>query len=157
MSADNGTELRVKKIENGTVIDHIPKGRALAVLRILGIRYPTDFIVSVVMNVPSGKYGTKDVVKIENRELTEDELNKIALIAPEATINIIRSYKVARKFKVELPDHIENVVKCANPACITNTREPVKPTFTVIQKSPVILRCDYCGKYTTFEDIIEQF
>ena len=143
MSADNGTELRVKKIENGTVIDHIPKGRALAVLRILGIRYPTDFIVSVVMNVPSGKYGTKDVVKIENRELTEDELNKIALIAPEATINIIRSYKVARKFKVELPDHIENVVKCANPACITNTREPVKPTITVIKKSPVILRCDY--------------
>lgn len=151
------TELRVKKIENGTVIDHIPNGQALAVLRILGIRFPHEFIVSVIMNVPSKKYGKKDVVKIEKRRLTQEELSKIALVAPNATINIIENYKVIEKSNVQLPKRIYGVIKCANPLCITNTNEPVKPSFIVIEKRPLLLRCEYCGKYTTYEDIIEQF
>ncbi|MDM7913205.1 MAG: aspartate carbamoyltransferase regulatory subunit, partial [Methanotrichaceae archaeon] len=109
-------ELRVKPIKNGTVIDHIAGGQALNVLKILGISGTTDATVSVVMNVESKKLGKKDIVKVEDRELKEEEVNKIALIAPAATINIIRDYSVVEKRTVDLPDEIVGVVRCQNPS-----------------------------------------
>ncbi|MEM2428402.1 MAG: aspartate carbamoyltransferase regulatory subunit, partial [Candidatus Bathyarchaeia archaeon] len=107
-------ELRVSKIEDGTVIDHITAGYALAVLRIIGLTGKEGNIISILMNVPSQKLGRKDIVKVENRELREDEVHKIALIAPNATINIIRNYEVVEKNKVKLPKIIKGVIKCAN-------------------------------------------
>lgn len=150
-------ELRVSKIENGTVIDHIPPGKGWAVLRILEIPAQTDAIVSILMNASSGKYGKKDIIKVEKRELTEEEVNKIALAAPNASINIIRDYSVVKKTRVELPDIIEGIIKCSNPACITNSSEPVKPKFRVINKSPATLRCLYCERITREEEILDQF
>ncbi len=149
--------LRVSKIKEGTVIDHIKAGSALHVLRILGITGKEGYIVSIVMNVPSKKLGKKDIVKIEKRELNPQEVNLIALIAPNATINIIRDYNVVKKVKVTLPTKIKGFPRCANPNCITNAgREPVKPEFTVISREPLRLRCVYCGRDTTMEDIIKQ-
>ncbi|KXA94943.1 aspartate carbamoyltransferase [candidate division MSBL1 archaeon SCGC-AAA259I09] len=150
-------ELRVSKIEAGTVIDHIPPGRALTVLEILGIDQETSETVSVLMNVPSGRYGEKDIVKIEGRELREDEVNKIGLVAPNATINVIEDYKVVEKRVVELPDVIEGVVDCSNPACITNTSEPATPKFWVVNKNPIRLRCSYCERITEEEALFKQF
>ncbi len=150
-------ELRVRKIRNGTVIDHIPKGRSLIVLRILGITGEEDYIIALVMNVESKKLGKKDIVKIENRELTEDEVNLIALVAPTATINIIRDYKVVKKYNVRLPERISGILRCANPTCITNSGEPVKPVFDVISCEPLKLRCTYCWTYITYNDITRQF
>lgn len=150
-------ELRVSKIEAGTVIDHIPPGRALTVLEILGIDQETSETVSVLMNVPSGRYGEKDIVKIEGRELREDEVNKIGLVAPNATINVIEDYKVVEKRVVELPDVIEGVVDCSNPACITNTSEPATPEFWVVNKNPIRLRCSYCERITEEEALFKQF
>jgi aspartate carbamoyltransferase regulatory subunit len=137
-------ELRVKPIKNGTVIDHIAGGQALNVLKILGISGTTDATVSVVMNVESMKLGKKDIVKVEDRELKEEEVNRIALIAPAASINIIRDYLVIEKSHVYLPDEILGVVRCLNPNCISNTSEPIKSRMLVKAKNPVILRCLYC-------------
>jgi aspartate carbamoyltransferase regulatory subunit len=105
-------ELHVKKIREGTVIDHITAGSALSVLKILGLTGSGDNVVSIVMNVPSQTIGTKDIVKIEGRELSPDEVDRISLISPKATINIIRSYKVAEKQKTKMPNVIRGIVKC---------------------------------------------
>lgn len=142
-------ELRVKPIKNGTVIDHIAGGQALNVLKILGISGTTDATVSVVMNVESKKLQKKDIVKVEDRELKEEEVNRIALIAPAATINIIRDYLVIEKRAVDLPDEIVGVVRCQNPSCISNTSEPIKSRMMVKAKNPVLLRCIYCEQPLT--------
>jgi aspartate carbamoyltransferase regulatory subunit len=96
------------------------------------------------MNVDSGKLGKKDIVKVEDRELLDEELNRIALIAPAASINIIRDYLVIEKRPVDLPDEILGVVRCQNPNCISNTLEPIKSRMLVKAKNPVLLRCLYC-------------
>ena len=136
-------EMRVRPIKHGTVIDHITAGQALNVLKILGISGTTTAVVSVAMNVPSGVLEKKDIVKIEDRELKEEEVDRISLIAPDATINIIRDFEVIGKHRVELPENLEGVMKCDNPNCISNTIEPVISKFTV-NKKPVELRCIYC-------------
>lgn len=136
-------EMRVRRIEHGTVIDHITSGQALNVLRILGVSGTTSAVVSVAMNVPSGVIGSKDIVKVEDRELEEEEVDRISLIAPNATINIIRDFVVIEKYRVDLPERLEGVVKCANPNCISNTNEPVISKF-LVNKRPVELRCIYC-------------
>jgi len=138
-------ELKIPRIKDGTVIDHIPPGNAIKVLHILGIPHSSSSVVSVAMNVRS-KMGKKDIVKVENRELDRHEVDKIALIAPKATINIIRDYEVAKKHRVELPDEIIGIVKCSNPTCISNSKEPVKSRFKVINKDPPRIRCYYCER-----------
>ncbi len=136
-------EMRVRRIEHGTVIDHITAGQALNVLRILGVSGTTSAVVSVAMNVPSGAIGSKDIVKVEDRELEEEEVDRISLIAPNATINIIRDFEVIEKYRVDLPERLDGVVKCSNPNCISNTNEPVISKF-LVNKKPVELRCIYC-------------
>lgn len=147
-------ELKIPLIKNGSVIDHITPGNAVMVLRILGIPQTNSSVVSVAMNVKS-EMGKKDIVKIENRELDPHEVDKIALIAPKATINIIRDYKVAEKHKVKLPDELVGIVKCSNPTCISNAkREPVKSRFKVIKKDPTEIKCYYCEREP--EDIADR-
>ncbi len=153
-----GTELLVRKIKRGTVIDHIPAGRSLDVLRILGITGKENIRVAVVMNVESKRLGKKDIVKIEDRILSWDEVNLISLIAPTATINIIEDYMVKEKRRVEIPMYIKGLIKCRNPTCISNLpREPIQTVFTLISKKPLKLRCEYCGTYHKEEDILESF
>jgi len=151
------TTLRVSKIKDGTVIDHITAGHALDMLKILRITDQVNGVVTVGMNVPSKTLGLKDMVKIEGRELKSEEVDKIALLAPHASINIIRNYKVVDKQLVRLPNIIREAVKCANPACISNSKEPVKSTFYVDNKEPLRLRCHYCGYIMEKQDISKQF
>jgi aspartate carbamoyltransferase regulatory subunit len=146
-------EFKVTPIRNGTVIDHIMAGMALKVLRIIGVKEDVSSTVSVLIHVPSKKQGWKDIVKIEDRELDPKELDRIALISPEATINIIRDYNVAEKFVVAVPGSVKGIMKCSNPGCITNKSEPVEPEFVVESKRPLTLRCVYCDRVTT--DIAE--
>jgi len=149
--------LRVSKIKNGTVIDHITGGHALDVIKILGITGHVDGVVTVAINVPSKKLDTKDMVKIEGRELKAEEVDKIALLAPHATINIVRNYKVVDKQRVKLPSVIREIVRCANPACISNSKEPVQPTFYVDSEEPLRIRCHYCGYIMEKQDVLKQF
>jgi len=140
--SDADRELRVSKIRSGTVIDHIEGGQALNVLALLGIDGSEGEAVSVAMNVPSGRLDHKDVVKVENRELSQDELDVLALIAPDATINIIRDYEVVEKARVERPEVVVGVLECPNRACITRSGEPVASRFEVLEEG---VRCEYCG------------
>jgi aspartate carbamoyltransferase regulatory subunit len=150
-------ELRVKKIKEGTVIDHITAGNALSVLKILGLTGSGCNVVSIVMNVPSQQIGKKDIVKIEGRELSPDEVDRISLISPKASINIIRDFKVVEKQKTKMPSVIREIVKCANLACISNSPEPVTPIFIVENEEPLRIRCHYCNRIMTKDDIIGQF
>jgi aspartate carbamoyltransferase regulatory subunit len=153
----SGTMLRVSKIRDGTVIDHITSGHALEVVKILGITGREETPITIAINVPSRRLKKKDIVKIEGRELKPQEVHKIALIAPHASINIIRDYKVVRKDEVKLPEVIDNIVKCANPACISNSNEPVRAKFYVNSKEPLLLKCHYCGYIIEKKDVLEQF
>ncbi len=149
--------MRVSKIKNGTVIDHIPAGRALAVLRLMGITGSEGHVVTVAMNVRSGKLGKKDLVKVENLELKAEQVNKLTLIAPTATINIIRDYEVVEKRNVKLPDKIVGILRCTNPGCITRQpMEHVSSRFLIVSKSPLRLECEYCGRYLEEEEVLKQ-
>ncbi len=147
-------ELKIPRIKDGTVIDHITAGNAVKVLRILGIPEGSSSVVSVAMNVKS-RLGKKDIVKVENRELDPYEVDKIALVAPKATINIIRDYEVAEKHRVELPDELIGIARCSNPTCVSNAKgEPVKSRFKVISRDPLRIKCYYCER--EIEDISER-
>ncbi len=147
------TTLKISKIKDGTVIDHVPSGKGIRVLSILGIDENVENTVSVGMHVPSRKSDFKDVIKIENRFLDRNEIDMIALAAPNATISIIRNYEISEKFNVELPEKLIGVVKCKNQNCITNTREPVKTEFEIVSKHPLIIRCSYCQRTMNEKDI----
>ena len=134
-------QLRVSKIRNGTVIDHIPSGQALNVLAILGIDGTGGDVVSIGMNVPSERLGRKDVLKVEDRELSQSELDVLSLVAPDATINIIREYDVTEKHRVDRPERVTGVLRCPNRNCITTEGEPVDSEFEVLDDG---IRCVYC-------------
>lgn len=151
------TTLLVSKIKDGTVIDHITGGHALDVVKILGITGRTNGIVLIAMHVASKQLGAKDIVKVEGRELEPEEVDKIALLAPHASINIIRNYKLIDKKRVKLPAVICGTIKCGNPACISNSNEPVQPKFYVKSEEPLILRCHYCGHMMEKQDVLKQF
>jgi aspartate carbamoyltransferase regulatory subunit len=141
MGRDARDGLLISPIRNGTVIDHITGGEALNVLKIIGITGVTTESISVATNVKSSKIGRKDIVKIENRELRKEEVDRIALIAPHATISIIRNFDVYEKKGVEIPAFLIGIVRCPNPGCISNTNEPVPSKFEVLPKG---LHCLYC-------------
>jgi len=146
-------KLKITPIKNGTVIDHITPGFAVKVLHILEIPKSSSSVVSVAMNVKS-KLGKKDIVKVENRELDPREVDKISLIAPKATINIIRDYEVIEKHRVHLPDEIIGIVTCSNPTCISNSKEPVQSRFLLVNKDPPRIKCYYCEREP--DDIAER-
>jgi len=149
-------ELRVSKIKNGTVIDHISGGYALDVVKILGITGKEKRVMTIAVNVPSRRFGVKDIVKIEGRALNSAEVNKIALVAPYASINFVKDYNVVEKLEVKLPSIISGIVKCVNPVCITNSEEPVTSKFTVESVEPLRLKCHYCGYGLEKTDVLAQ-
>ncbi|HDP75789.1 MAG TPA: aspartate carbamoyltransferase regulatory subunit [Bacteroidales bacterium] len=141
--------LSVSAIENGTVIDHIPAQNLFKVITILGLdRIPNQ--ITFGTNLESKLLGKKAIVKIANKYFERDEINRIALVAPHAKLNIIRNYEVTEKMLVEVPNDIAGIVKCVNPKCITND-EKVTPKFKVVDKNGVSLKCHYCEKITDQE------
>ena len=147
-------ELIVSKIKDGTVIDHIKAGRGKKVLDFLGINENYSEVVTLLMNVPSKKIGKKDIVKVANKLLKQEEVNKIALIAPNATCNVIKDYKVVDKISIKLPKMIEGILKCPNPKCISNENEPLTSKFFVEKEEPVTLRCYYCERLIDLKDVL---
>lgn len=139
-------ELKVSAIENGTVIDHIPSSAVFRVIRILGLE---DFqnMVLFATNLESKKYGTKGMIKVSNKYFKPEELNKIALVAPHASIIEIHDFQVTKKMQVEIPDQVNGIVKCFNPNCITNVEE-ISPRFNVVDKEDLRIKCHYCEKIT---------
>ena len=144
-------ELVVPAIENGTVIDHIPTESVYQVVHILGLEnYKDEVLIGTYLQ--SGTLGRKGIIKIKNKHFSKEEVSKVALIAPFVTVITIKDYQVIEKFATEIPDHIENFIKCANPKCITNF-EDIPTRFDIVDKENLKLRCHYCEKYTTKETI----
>ncbi len=144
-------ELTISAIKDGTVIDHIPGNAAFNVAKILdldGVRG----IISVATNLPSKTMGKKGIIKVGGKSLTKDEVDKIALIAPNATVNIIKDYDVKQKIKVAIPKEINRIIKCSNPNCITNN-EKISTKFYVLRKEPLRVKCHYCERNMEKEDI----
>lgn len=137
------TELAVAALRDGTVIDHIPASALFRAVHILGIEGMPNR-VTIGNNLPGKHMESKGIIKIEGVEFDRDVLNKIAVVAPTATINIIRDYAVAEKHPVELPETLIGTVRCPNPKCITNN-EPMDTRFDVTERSTPILRCHYCN------------
>ena len=147
---------RVTAINNGTVIDHIPAGAAMNVIQMLGLDGGRSSPISLVMNVPSSKHGRKDIIKVEDRELTQDELDRLALIAPNASVAIIRSYAVAEKREVSLGEELVNIARCAFSNCITvNPREPQDHRLRVVSANPLDVRCRYCGRPQDMDALVD--
>jgi len=148
------SQLLVRRIRDGTVIDHIEAGKAMMVLTALSITGREGNVITIAMNVPSSKHGKKDIIKFENRFLETNETNKLALIAPRATINIIRNYKLIEKRKIQLPNSIVGIFKCPNLKCITNSDEEIQSIIDVIDKEKVVLKCRYCARTLSIEDLV---
>ena len=144
-------KLEVSAIEEGTVIDQIASKSTFKVANILNIQ-GIDQVVLVGVNLSSKKLGKKGIIKIGGKILTQEEVNKIALIAPDATVNIIEDSELVRKFKVALPDSIEGIVKCFNPNCVSN-HQKIQSRFHVINKNPIKIRCHYCERLMGTDDI----
>jgi len=108
----------------------------------------------VALNVPSSKHEKKDIIKVENRFLEKNETNKLALIAPHATINIIREYKLVEKRKIQLPDSIVGIFSCPNLNCVTNSEEDIRATIDIIDKHKIIMKCRYCGRTLTINELV---
>ncbi|HHT34275.1 MAG: aspartate carbamoyltransferase regulatory subunit [Proteiniphilum sp.] len=144
-------ELQVAALENGTAIDHIPSDALFKVVTLLQLQKLNNRI-TIGNNLKSGKMGSKGIIKVSDKFFREDEINRIALVAPNVNLNIIRNFEVVEKKKVVLPDEIIEIVRCNNPKCITNN-EPMKTRFHVIDKEMVELQCHYCELKIRKEEI----
>lgn len=137
--------LPVSAIKNGTVIDHITHGQALRIIPLLGLATDGNRI-TIGLNLPSKRLGSKDLIKIENRILTEEEANEIVVFSPSATINVIQNFKVFKKYSTRLPEAMKKVFICGNPTCITRA-EAVESYFHISEQGKQIkLTCHYCEK-----------
>ena len=145
---DKRKELIVSAIENGTVIDHIPADKVFEVIKILGLEHSKNSVYFGT-NLDSKKYGKKGIIKISEKYFDPEDINKIALVAPTASLIEIKDFEVVKKHSIEIPNHIEGFVKCFNPNCVTNKEDSVPTKFTVFKEDgKVNLKKHYCEKYT---------
>jgi aspartate carbamoyltransferase regulatory subunit len=153
MTGENKKTTRsISQIERGTVIDHLDPNVVFAVVRILGIDDNVQDMVTIGTNLHSNVLGKKGIIKIANRFLTKEDVNKLSVISPNATVNIIDDYEVREKFKVRFPEVVEKILKCPNPNCVTNV-EGTPTRFRLIQHEPILLFCTYCERFTRKQDI----
>jgi aspartate carbamoyltransferase regulatory subunit len=140
------TQLVVSAIKDGTVIDHIPAKALFKVIDILGLDH-IETQITFGTNLDSKKLGRKGIMKLSDVFFAQEDLDRIALVAPDVKVNIIRDYKVVEKKVVEIPEKIQGIVKCVNPMCITN-QEEVRTKFDLVTRQPVSIKCHYCEKIT---------
>ena len=143
-------QLLVSALENGTVIDHIPCERTNDVLTLLKLNSVSSTVL-IGINLESKKMGRKTIIKVADKFFSDDELNKLSVIAPDVTLCIIRNYEVVEKKEVRMPEELRDIVRCANPKCITNN-EPMHTVFHVINKQRGIMKCHYCEKEQQIKD-----
>ncbi|MBQ7222354.1 MAG: aspartate carbamoyltransferase regulatory subunit [Bacteroidales bacterium] len=145
-------QLIVNAIENGMVLDHIPSESIFEVIDILGLSSCANQI-TIGINLESKSLGKKGIIKVADRYFKNDEINRIALVAPKATINVIKDYKVVEKKTISIPDEIEGLAKCSNPLCVTNN-QAIKTKFkTVVKENTIEFVCRYCEKTTDIKSL----
>jgi len=144
------TELKVPAIKNGTVIDHLPPMATLWVARILANIEQEELTLGI--NLPSKTVKRKGMIKMANRYLSEEEVDRIAIVAPEATVNIIKDFKIEKKYKVMIPDEVKGLITCPNPRCVTN-HQPVGSKFKHIHAKAYEFACLYCEIRVKLSDL----
>ncbi len=145
-------ELVVSALENGTVLDHIPAENVYKALNLLNLK-GIESQITIGINLTSKVHGKKGIIKIADKFFEDEELNRLALIAPKATVNIIRNFNVVEKKKLVMPKEVVGIAKCRNPKCVTN-HQPIKTRFTTIEDNDKIsLLCHYCEKITKSKHI----
>ena len=141
---ENKQALHVAAICNGTVIDHIPSEKLFTIVRLLGLEKMSNKI-TIGFNLDSKKLGSKGIIKIADKFFCDEEINRIAVVAPNIKLNIIRNYEVVEKKELVLPDTLTGIIKCSNPKCITNN-EPMPTLMHVVDKDACMVKCHYCEK-----------
>lgn len=141
--------LYIDSIQRGIVIDHIKAGYGLSIFKYLKLD-EADYTVALIMNVPSKKYGKKDLIKIENT--IDMDLTILGLIDPNITINIIDDEKIVKKIKLSLPKKVEGLIKCKNPRCVTSEERDIEHRFVLIDEDKGIYKCEYCEQIYTWEE-----
>ena len=137
--------MKVQPIRNGTVIDHIIAGKGVKIMDLLGFNQEGTAILSI-MNVKSKKLGRKDIIKVEDRELSEEDINKIALLSPRCNINIIRNYTVSEKIEAKVPRVNIGIAKCNNQNCISNNQRNLESKLELKDEENFTLKCMYCKR-----------
>jgi aspartate carbamoyltransferase regulatory subunit len=147
-------KLKIERINKGTVIDHIDARYALTILNLTGLDESTN-LITIGINVPSKKYGKKDIIKIEGVFLNETQMQQISILSPNATISLIDNYNVIEKKKVKIPPIIKKLIRCINKTCITNSqKEPIDTEFIVLKEKPLKIQCLYCDRIYKLDEII---
>ena len=145
-------QLKVTAIKNGTVLDHIPAENLFKVLNILNLT-ELENPITIGSNLESKSFGKKGIIKISDKFFKDEEINRIALVAPHATINIIKDYQVVEKKVIAVPEKLVGIARCANPMCVTN-HQPITTIFTTINKNGSLhLLCHYCEKTTDLKNL----
>jgi aspartate carbamoyltransferase regulatory subunit len=137
------------RLQEGTVIDHLPVGTAARALQLL--RLPREGPVTVGMNVPSPRYGSKDIVRVEGLELSKHQLDRLALLGQRVTVSIVKDGDVVDKVVLEVPRRVEGILRCPNPTCITHA-EAIATAFQRMGEYPYQFRCLYCERVTTADE-----
>lgn len=150
--AANNNQLIVNAIENGMVLDHIPAESIFTIIDILGLASCQNQI-TIGSNLNSKSLGKKGIIKIADLYLENDEINKIALVAPNATVNVIKDYKVVEKRTISIPDEIEGIAKCSNPMCVTNHQAVTTRFRTIVKDGTIMFQCHYCEKSTEIKNL----
>lgn len=145
-------ELQVAALCNGTAIDHIPSNVLFKVVKLLKLDKMNNSI-TIGNNFHSNKMDSKGIIKVADKFFEVDEINKLAVVAPNIILNVIRNYEVVEKKEVTLPDEIKGILKCTNPKCITNN-EPMNTLFKAIDKEKIELQCHYCEVKIKKDEII---
>ncbi len=148
------TNLRIDRIQKGTVIDHIDAGYALTILNLTGLDEAPN-LITIGVNVSSNKYNKKDIIKIENVFLDKVQMQMISILSPNATISLIENFMVIEKKRVNLPEKIIKLIECKNNTCITNSKkEPIFTEFSVLEEKPLKIQCVYCDRIYKLDEII---
>lgn len=153
MDSNKRKELKVSALENGTVIDHLPAGSLFHAIRILELD-KMDNQVYFGTNLSSAKYGKKGIIKVRDVFFDKSDINKIALVAPTATLIEIKNFEVVKKTKIETPEEVKDFVKCFNPKCITNHQDIPTKFKVITDRGELKLRCHYCEKTTTKDTMV---
>lgn len=147
-------DFKVEAIIDGTVIDHIPDGKAIVLIKIFRLNGKYCYLTGSGLTSKKSPNGKKDIIKIEGKEFSQEEINILALIAPNVTVSIIRDKKIINKMPVKLPERVSDVIVCNNPKCITNNDKYCKTEFVIVKRGDkVFLKCKYCEKEYSIEDL----
>ena len=143
--------MQVAALQSGTVIDHIPSSKLFQVVNLLHLD-KEDTSVTIGFNLKSKKMGSKSIIKVADKFFSDEELNQLSVIAPNVTLCIIHDYEVVEKKKVQMPQELLGIIRCANPKCITNN-EPMPTRFHVLDKEKGILQCHYCNREVALDQV----